>query len=61
MHEIRATCLYSRTNQFSISPDIVANEQSKGMIFYKDSIFAIHLLNGENYRLPFIINYLPKQ
>lgn len=36
--------------QFFISPDIISIEQDKETVFYKDSIFAIRLTNGENYR-----------
>lgn len=39
-----------KLNQFFISPDIISIEQNKETIFYKDSIFAIRLTNGENYR-----------
>ncbi|MCK9207876.1 MAG: hypothetical protein M0P66_12255, partial [Salinivirgaceae bacterium] len=39
-----------KLKQFFISPDIISIEQDKEIIFYKDSIFAIKLLNGENYR-----------
>jgi hypothetical protein len=36
--------------QFFISPDIITIEQDTETVFYKDSIFAIQLTNGENYR-----------
>jgi hypothetical protein len=36
--------------QFFISPEITSIEQDKETIFYKDTIFAIQLANGENYR-----------
>lgn len=39
-----------KLKQFFISPDIISIEQDKETIFYKDSIFAIRLNNGENYR-----------
>lgn len=39
-----------KLNQFLISPNIISIEQNKETIFYKDSIFAIRLSNGENYR-----------
>lgn len=39
-----------KLKQFFISPDIISIEQDKETVFYKDSIFAIHLTNGENYR-----------
>ncbi len=39
-----------KLKQFCISPDIISIEQDKETIFYKDSIFAIRLTNGENYR-----------
>lgn len=39
-----------KLKQFFISPDIVSVEQDKETVFYKDSIFAIRLSNGENYR-----------
>ncbi len=39
-----------KLKQFFISPDIIAIEQNKETIYYKDSIFAIRLTNGENYR-----------
>lgn len=39
-----------RLNLFFISPEIIFSEQNKKTVFYKDSIFAIHLTNGENYR-----------
>ena len=39
-----------KLKQFFISPDIISIEQDKETIFYKDSIFAIRLTNGENYR-----------
>lgn len=39
-----------KLKQFFISPEIVSIEQNKETIFYKDSIFAIRLANGENYR-----------
>lgn len=39
-----------KLKQFFISPDIISIEQDKETVFYKDSIFAIRLNNGENYR-----------
>lgn len=39
-----------KLKQFFISPEIISIEQKKETTFYKDSIFAIHLTNGENYR-----------
>lgn len=39
-----------KLKQFFISPEIITIEQGKKIVFYKDSIFAIHLTNGENYR-----------
>ncbi len=39
-----------KLKQFFISPDIISIEQDKETVFHKDSIFAIHLTNGENYR-----------
>lgn len=39
-----------KLKQFFISPDIISIEQDKETVFYKDSIFAICLTNGENYR-----------
>jgi hypothetical protein len=36
--------------QFFISPEIISIEQDKETVYYKDSIFAIQLVNGENYR-----------
>lgn len=45
-----------KLKQFFISPDIISIEQDKETIFYKDSIFAIRLTNGENYRF---INHTP--
>jgi len=39
-----------KLKQFFISPDIISIEQGKETKFYKDSIFAIRLSNGENYR-----------
>lgn len=39
-----------KLKQFFISPDIISIEQDKETVFYKDSIFAISLTNGENYR-----------
>ncbi|MDD2285651.1 MAG: hypothetical protein PHQ11_09670 [Paludibacter sp.] len=39
-----------KLKQFFISPDIISIEQDKETIFYKDSIFAIRLTNGVNYR-----------
>jgi hypothetical protein len=36
--------------QFLISQDIICVEHDKKTVFNKDSIFAIHLFNGENYR-----------
>ena len=39
-----------KLKQFFISPEIISIEQNKETTFYKDSIFAIRLINGENYR-----------
>lgn len=39
-----------KLKQFFVSHDIVSVEQNKETVFYKDSIFAIRLINGENYR-----------
>jgi len=39
-----------KLKQFFFSPNIISVEQDKETIFYKDSIFAIRLTNGENYR-----------
>ena len=39
-----------KLKQFFISPYIKSIEEDKEEIFYKDSIFAIRLNNGENYR-----------
>ena len=39
-----------RLKQFFISPEIITIEQGKKTVFYKDSIFAIQLTNGENDR-----------
>lgn len=39
-----------KLNQFFISPEITCVNPNKETIFYKDSIFAIQLSNGENYR-----------
>ena len=39
-----------KLKQFFISPDIISIEQDNETVFYKDSIFAIRLSNGENYR-----------
>jgi hypothetical protein len=39
-----------KLKQFFISPEIKNIEQGKENVFYKDSIFAIRLTNGENYR-----------
>lgn len=47
-----------KLKQFFISPDIISIEQDKETAFYKDSIFAINLNNGENYRF---INRTPCQ
>jgi hypothetical protein len=44
--------------QFFISPEIVAIEEGNTIIYLKDSIFAIKLTNGENYRF---INRTPYQ
>lgn len=45
-----------KLKQFCISPKIVSIEQGNKTVFYKDSIFAIQLINGENYRF---INLTP--
>jgi len=39
-----------KLKQFFISPEISCIELQKDTTFYKDSIFAIHLSNGANYR-----------
>lgn len=39
-----------KLKQFFISPEITSIEHDKETVFYKDSIFAIRLTNGENYR-----------
>lgn len=39
-----------KLNQFFISPEIISIEQGMETKFFKDSIFAIHLVNGKNYR-----------
>jgi len=39
-----------KLNQFFISPEISCFELKKDSVFHKDSIFAIHLSNGANYR-----------
>ena len=39
-----------KLKQFFSSPQIISIEQDKETVFYKDSIFAIRLTNGENYR-----------
>jgi hypothetical protein len=39
-----------KLNQFFISPDITVVEQNTKKSFPKDSIFAIQLTNGQNYR-----------
>jgi len=39
-----------KLNQFFISPEISCFELQKDSVFHKDSIFAIHLSNGTNYR-----------
>jgi len=39
-----------KLNQFLISPEISCFELQKDSVFHKDSIFAIHLSNGTNYR-----------
>jgi len=39
-----------KLNQFFISPEISCFELQKDAVFHKDSIFAIHLSNGTNYR-----------
>ncbi len=39
-----------KLKQFFISPEIISIEQNRETIFYKDSIFAIRLTKGENYR-----------
>lgn len=48
-----------KLKQFFISPEIISVEQDNETVFYKDSIFAIRLTNGENYRFidrtPFMI------
>lgn len=48
-----------KLKQFFISPDIISIEQDKESVYNKDSIFAIRLSGGENYRfirkMPFLI------
>jgi hypothetical protein len=44
--------------QFFISPEILAIEEGNKTIYLKDSIFAVKLTNGENYRF---INRTPYQ
>lgn len=39
-----------KLKQFFFSPDIVCIEHGEKTTYYKDSIFAIRLTNGENYR-----------
>ena len=39
-----------KLKQFFISPEIIIIEQNEESKFYKDSIFAIRLSNGESYR-----------
>jgi hypothetical protein len=39
-----------KLKQLFVSPEIISIEQSSETMFYKDSIFAIRLINGENYR-----------
>jgi hypothetical protein len=39
-----------KLKQFFISPEIISIEQGMETKFFKDSIFAIHLVNGKNYR-----------
>ena len=39
-----------KLKQFFISPEIIGIEQGMETKFFKDSIFAIHLVNGKNYR-----------
>ncbi len=39
-----------KLKQFFISPDIISIEQDAETLFYKDSIFAIRLMNGESFR-----------
>ena len=39
-----------KLKQFFISPEIISVEQGKETVYYKDSVFAIRLSNGENYR-----------
>ncbi len=39
-----------KLNHFFISPEISCFELQKDYVFHKDSIFAIHLSNGTNYR-----------
>lgn len=40
----------TKLKQFFISPEIISVEQGKEPVYYKDSIFAIRLTDGENYR-----------
>jgi len=39
-----------KLNQFFISPEISCVRPDKETVFYKDSVFAIQLTNGENFR-----------
>lgn len=39
-----------KLKQFFISPEISCVKLDKETIYYKDSIFAIHLTNGDNFR-----------
>lgn len=39
-----------KLKQFFISPEITCVEADKETVYYKDSLFAIHLSNGENFR-----------
>jgi hypothetical protein len=39
-----------KLKQFFYSPFIVCREHDKKRVFFKDSIFAVHLTNGKSYR-----------
>lgn len=45
-----------KLNQFFVSPEISCVSPVKETVFYKDSIFAMQLTNGENFRF---INRMP--
>ena len=39
-----------KLKQFFLSPEIVGIEKGVETIYYKDCIFAVHMINNENYR-----------